>query len=131
MPVHLQPSNVVFAEAEPSIGIAHIPAHVGTAISKTIQYAETPTITGYASTLYKPDLSSFGGGSVPYHYTYQDTVLRPTKILIPKITKLEPDIVHVPVIPSIKDIEIASPIYPKIPAINHDLIQYSPVVPPL
>ncbi|XP_065211736.1 uncharacterized protein LOC135839578 [Planococcus citri] len=129
VPVALDPSNVLLAE--PSVSIAHIPAHIGTAISKTIQYAETPAITGFSSTLYKPDLSPFGGGPVPYHYTYQDTLLRPTKIIVPKIAKMEPDVVHVPVIPSIKDVELAAPIFPKFPAINHDLIQYAPVVPPL
>ena len=127
--VPLEHSNI--ALVEPSIGIAHIPSQIGAAFSKAIQYAETPTITGYASTLFKPDLSPFGGSSIPYHYTYQDTLLRPTKILIPKISKIEPDVVQVPVIPSIKDIEIATPILPKISPINHDLIQYAPVVPPL
>lgn len=96
-PVHLAaPVNIVapasvvapaaVVEPEPPVGVAHVPAQVGTAISKTVHYAETPVVTGYTSTLYKSDLSAF---DMPFKFNHHQRYLRPVSTLVPRLVQVE------------------------------------------
>lgn len=135
-PVHVAaPVNVIAPAAvvapEPAVGVAHVPAQVGTAISKTVQYAETPVVTGYTSTLYKSDLSAY---DTPFRFNHNQRYLRPVKTVVPKIMPLEPKAhlahVELPIIaPAVREVEIHPPILPEIRMTNP--VVYPPVITPL
>lgn len=52
------------------------PAPVAHAITKTVHYAETPVVTGYTSTIVKPDL---GRLATPAHTVSQTPVVAPAR----------------------------------------------------
>lgn len=110
------PATVIAAETP--LGVAHVPAHVGTAISKTIHYAETPLLTGYASTLYKPNLGAFDSA---LKFNHQQRYLRPVKTLVPKV----------PLLTTVNEMEIHPQILPEIRVVNPANIYYPPVIAPL
>lgn len=112
--------------AEPSVGVAHIPAQIGTAISKTVHYAETPVVNGYTSTLLKPELSAL---DTPLKYN-TNRYFRPVKTIIPKLMAVEPKMnVEVPMVAALKEVEIHPPILPEIRIANP--MYYPQVIAPL
>lgn len=76
--------------------VAEVPAvQVGTAVSKTVHYADTPTIVGYApSAVYKPDLSAYAAASFPLVEQLRrfNPVVRPVHTVVPKLTAIEPSV---------------------------------------
>lgn len=69
--------------------------HVGTAVSKTVHYADSPTVVGYApSAVYKPDLSAYAAASFPQVEQLRrfNPVGRPVHTVVPKVTAVEPSI---------------------------------------
>lgn len=113
-------ANIVAPSAavvgEQSVGVAQIPAQIGTAISKTVHYAETPVISGYASTLLKPELSAL---DAPFKYNL-NRYFRPVKTIVPKVVPIEPKVngVQVPLVTSLKELEIHPPILPEVRVAN-------------
>lgn len=62
------------------------------AISKTVHYAPTPVVTGYTSTVIKPDL---GHLATPPHVVSKTPVLAPARsveTVVPKVTHVEPEV---------------------------------------
>ena len=109
--------------AEPSVGVAHVPAQIGTAISKTVHYAETPVVSGYMSTLLKPELSAL---DTPLKYNL-NRYFRPVKTIIPKLMAMEPKMnVEMPMVAALKEVEMHPPILPEIRVANP--IYYSPMI---
>lgn len=123
MPVaNAAPAIVAAAEAAP-VGVAHVPAQVGTAISKTVHYAETPVVTGYTSTLYKPDLSAY---DTPFRFNLHQRYLRPIKTLVPRLMPIE--------LPAaVKEVELQAhpPILPEVRIANVAPVYYPPAIAPL
>lgn len=68
---------------------------VGTAVSKTVHYADRATVVGYApSAVYKPDLSAYAAASFPLVEQLRrfDPVVRPVHTVVPKVTAVEPSV---------------------------------------
>lgn len=122
IPVANPAPAVVAAAAAAPVGVAHVPAQVGTAISKTVHYAETPVITGYTSTLYKPDLSAF---DTPFRFNFHQRYLRPIKTLVPKLMPVE--------LPTVKEVEVHAhpPILPEVRIANVAPLYYPQAIAPL
>lgn len=68
------PAPVAYAAPAPVAYAA--PAPVAHAITKTVHYAETPVVTGYTSTIVKPDL---GRLATPAHTVSQTPVVAPAR----------------------------------------------------
>ncbi|XP_050539866.1 uncharacterized protein LOC126904685 [Daktulosphaira vitifoliae] len=70
-------------------------AQIGTAITKTVHYADTPTVVGYAPTVYKPDLSAYAAGSFPQVEQLRrfNPGVRQVQTVVPKVTAVEPSVV--------------------------------------
>lgn len=93
-----------------------VAVQVGTAISKTVHYADTPTVVGYApSAVYKPDLSAYAAASFPQVEQLHrfNPIVRPVHTVVPRVTAVEPSVtvqktyVDVPV----QVVQDASPYY--------------------
>lgn len=70
-------------------------AHVATAITKTVHYADQPSVVGYAPTaVYKPDLSAYAAASFPQVELMRrfNPVVRPVNTVVPKVTAVEPSV---------------------------------------
>lgn len=62
------------------------------AISKTVHYAPTPVVTGYTSTVIKPDL---GHLATPPHLVSKTPVIAPARsvqTIVPKVTHVQPEV---------------------------------------
>lgn len=101
---------------------------VGTAVSKTVHYADAPTVVDYApSVVYKPDLSAYAAAPFPQVEQLHrfNPVVRPVHTVVPKVTAVEPTVtvqktyVDVPVVheyrtaavPAVQVVQDGSPYY--------------------
>lgn len=74
---------------------APVAVQVGTAVSKTVHYADQPTVVGYAPYLtYKPDLSAYAAASFPQVEQLRrfNPGFRSVQTVVPKVTAVEPSI---------------------------------------
>ncbi|XP_050422153.1 uncharacterized protein LOC126834343 [Adelges cooleyi] len=97
----LNPEARAYAAAYPysapaAVAVPAVPAaQVGTAITKTVHYADTPTVVGYAPTVYKPDLSAFAAASFPQVEQLRrfNPGVRSVNAVVPKVTAVEPSVI--------------------------------------
>ena len=119
------PAAAAVVEEPASISVAHFPTQVGTAISKTVHYAETPVVSGYSTTLLKPEL---GALDTPFRFN-MNRYFRPVKTIVPKLQQIvmEPKVnVEMPIVASLKEVEVHPPILPEVRIANP--IIYPPVI---
>ncbi|XP_034250298.1 pupal cuticle protein G1A-like [Thrips palmi] len=98
-------------ETRTSVGYAQ-----AAALSKQVHYAPKPVVTGYSSSVIKPDL---GALATPLHSVLQQRVLAPSRAvhtITPQVTQVQPELhvqkvaVDVPVqTPYVSEVEVRTP----------------------
>ncbi|RZF40234.1 hypothetical protein LSTR_LSTR007434 [Laodelphax striatellus] len=129
------PSGLHYAAAPAVVHAA--PAVVpAVAVSKTVHYAHTPVVTGYTSSVIKPDLG--GHLATPYHTVSKTPVIAPARAVdtvVPQVTHVQPEVsvqkvaYDVPVhTPYISEVEVKTPVVKTAPVVApHPVVVPAPV----